>query len=214
MNRRRGTDLARRPRKSRARLRRPGTTTDPQRPADQRQTPDFDCDTPGVASLPSTVSAGQDDSLASGPPAVDGSSRSFDGRPGSKARSECPGSDSVSSLLVAIIKATGCIDAEHVAPFTAELDAAVAAGASRLLVDLSQAEEVTTAGMNALLAAREKLIQRAGLIAVVLPGCLRHRFQALHLGRRFLLPGDRSEAVELLGVTASDNRPNSHALAV
>jgi anti-anti-sigma regulatory factor len=148
-----------------------------------------------------------------GNPAVECSSASVDCCADGTAPREYPRSDGVSGLLVAIIRASGRIDAEHVAPFTAELDAAVAAGASRLLVDLSQAEEVTTAGMNALLAARQKLMERAGLIAVVLPGWLRHRFQVLHLGRRFLLSGDRSEAVELLGVTASDNGTTFHALA-
>jgi anti-anti-sigma regulatory factor len=137
----------------------------------------------------------------------------FDGQPGSRAQLECPRSNDVSGLLVAIIKATGRIDAEHVAPFTAELDAAVAAGASRLLIDLSQADEVTTAGMNALLAAREQLIERHGLIAVALPDRLRHRFQLLNLDRRLLLPTDRCEAAELLGITASANGPDPHTLA-
>jgi hypothetical protein len=55
-------------------------------------------------------------------------------------------SETVSSgVLVAIVKAGGVVDANHVDSFAHELDRAIAAGASRLLVDLKQAEEVTTA---------------------------------------------------------------------
>jgi anti-anti-sigma regulatory factor len=119
----------------------------------------------------------------------------------------------VSSVLVAIVRANGRIDAEHVAPFADQLDAAVAAGATRLLVDLSRAEEVTTAGMNALLAARQKLIGCSGRIAIVLPGWLRRRFCVADLDRRFLLPDSRSQAAELLGVSAGDFRLDSRLAA-
>lgn len=100
---------------------------------------------------------------------------------------------------MAIVNARGPIDAEHVGPFDRELSRAVGAGATRLLVDLSNADEVTTAGMNALLAARQRLFGR-GQIAVVLPRGLRRRFEALRLDRRFLLAADRLQAAQLLGL--------------
>src|SRR5712692_2847224 len=74
-----------------------------------------------------------------------------------------------SGVLVAIVNARGVIDAGHVGRFVRELSPAVGAGATRLLLDLRQAEEVTTAGMHALLAARQSMFERAGQIAVVLP---------------------------------------------
>jgi anti-anti-sigma regulatory factor len=113
------------------------------------------------------------------------------------------GSETVSSgVLVAIVKAGGYLDADHVDSFAHELERAIAAGATRLLVDLNQAEEVTSAAMNALLAARQQLIGRNGRIAIVLPYRLRHRFQLLKLDRRFLLAADRIEAAGLLGVAS------------
>jgi anti-anti-sigma regulatory factor len=121
------------------------------------------------------------------------------------------GSETVSSgVLVAIVTAGGYLDADYVGAFAAELGKAIDAGASRLLVDLDQAEEVTTAAMNALLAARQQLIGRGGRIAVVLPHRLRRRFLCLQLDRRFLLASDRIEAAELLGVTAGDDLDQDH----
>jgi anti-anti-sigma regulatory factor len=121
------------------------------------------------------------------------------------------GSETVSSgVLVVIVKAGGYLDADRVGAFAGELGGAIDAGATRLLVDLDQAEEVTTAAMNALLAARQRLIGRGGRIAVVLPHRLRRRFQVLLLDRRFLLASDRIEAAELLGVTAGDDLDHDH----
>ena len=108
-----------------------------------------------------------------------------------------------SGVLMAIVHARGIIDANHVAPFARELTRAADAGATKLLVDLSHAEEVTTAGMNALLAARQRVAEQGGEIAVVLPRGLRRRFEALHLDRRFLLAADRLEAAQLLGLAAA-----------
>jgi anti-anti-sigma regulatory factor len=117
-------------------------------------------------------------------------------------------------VLVAIVKAGGYMDANHVDPFADELNEAIDAGASRLLVDLSQAEELTTAAINALLAARQQLLGREGRIAVVLPHGLRRRFLCLQLDRRFLLASDRIEAAKLLGVTSGadldEDHPASH----
>ena len=86
---------------------------------------------------------------------------------------------------------------------------AAGAGATKLLVDLSRAEEVTTAGMNALLAARQRLLEQDGQISVVLPRGLRRRFEALQLDRRFLLAADRRQAAQLLGLA-----PNTPGTAV
>ena len=72
-----------------------------------------------------------------------------------------------------IVNARGIIDANHVGPFARELMHAADAGATKLLVDLSRAEEVTTAGMNALLAARQHVLEQGGEIAIVLPRGLR-----------------------------------------
>jgi anti-anti-sigma regulatory factor len=113
-------------------------------------------------------------------------------------------------VLVAIVEAGGYMDAYRVDPFADELNRAIDAGASRLLVDFSQAEELTTAAINALLAARQQLIGRNGRIAVVLPPRLRRRFLCLQLDRRFLLASDRIEAAELLGVTSGQDLNEDH----
>jgi anti-anti-sigma factor len=112
-----------------------------------------------------------------------------------------------SRVVMAIVNARGIIDANHVEPFARELMHAADAGATKLLVDLSHAEEVTTAGMNALLAARQRVLAHGGEIAVVLPRGLRRRFEALQLDRRFLLAADRLQAAQLLGLAAA-SRPS------
>jgi anti-anti-sigma regulatory factor len=127
-------------------------------------------------------------------------------RPRRASGASVPEREAVSSaVLMAIVNAGGIIDANHVGPFARELARAVDAGATRLLVDLSRAEEVTTAGMNALLAARQRLFEQRGQIAVVLPRGLRRRFEALQLGRRFLLAADRLQAAQLLGLAAASS---------
>jgi len=75
-----------------------------------------------------------------------------------------------SRVVVAIVSARGIIDADHVGPFARELMRAAGAGVIKLLVDLSRAEEVTTAGMNALLAADRR--QAATLLGLApnIPG--------------------------------------------
>ena len=126
--------------------------------------------------------------------------------------------DAVSSrVLMAIVNARGHIDARHVEPLARELDGALRSGAQRLLVDLGSADDVTTAGINALLAAKQPLVERGGEIAVVLPPWLTRRFRALGLDRRFLLVTDRLDAVRLLGLVADDGRqtprPTAHPRA-
>jgi anti-anti-sigma regulatory factor len=120
-------------------------------------------------------------------------------------------------VIVAIVNAGGTIDGDSVATFEHEVGRTLEAGASRLLVDLSRADDITTAGMNTLLAARQRLIARGGRIAVVLSPRLRRRFQTLDLHRRFLLADNRLQAVRQLGLgdTAPPRthapRPHAHA---
>lgn len=115
-----------------------------------------------------------------------------------------------SNVLLAIVNARGVIDAGTVEPFEQELGRAVRAGATKLLVDLTRADEVTTAGMNALLGVRQRLIEAGGQVAVVLSQPICRTFEILGLDRRLLIAGDRTQAARLLGLTAVE--PESGAL--
>jgi anti-anti-sigma regulatory factor len=101
---------------------------------------------------------------------------------------------------MAIVNARGVIDAGSAAPFARELASAVQAGATKVLVDLTQAGDVTTAAMNSLLAVRQRLVGRGGEVAVALPPRLERQFATLGLDRRFLLAADRAAAAQLLGL--------------
>ena len=106
-----------------------------------------------------------------------------------------------SNVLLAIVNARGVIDAGSVTPFAHELGHAVKAGATKILVDLTQADEVTTACMNACspsAAARRKRRDRRRV-----PPRLGRQFETLGLDRRFLLAADRTEAARLLGLVGS-----------
>jgi len=117
-----------------------------------------------------------------------------------------------SAVLVALVHARGPLDAARVRPFVDELDGSIDAGATSLLVDLSLVDEVTTAGLNGLLAARQRMLAAGGRIAVVLPPRLRRRFQALDLERRFELASSRLHAARLLGLVGEDEAgPNGRA---
>jgi anti-anti-sigma regulatory factor len=118
---------------------------------------------------------------------------------------------SSSSVLVAVVPAGGVIDAMHVEPLVAELTGAMDAGATKLLVDLSEAETVTAAGMNALLATRQRLIGKGGRISVVLPRGLRRLFHALQLDRRLLVASDRLQAATKLDLAAGRRVPGVRA---
>lgn len=117
-------------------------------------------------------------------------------------------------VLVAIVNADGGIDAAG--SFEREVGRSLDAGATRLLVDLSRADDVTNTCMNTLLAARQRLFG-SGRVAVVLPPRMRIRFEALGLTRRFLIADDRLQAVRLLGLgdtgspRTSAPRPHAHA---
>jgi anti-anti-sigma regulatory factor len=118
---------------------------------------------------------------------------------------------------MAIVNARGVIDGRTVAPFARELAHSTGAGATRLLVDLSRADDVATAGLNALLAARQRLLDGGGRIAVVLSPAMRTRFRALGLDSRFQLARDRMHAARLLGLgdaappRTDAPRPHAHA---
>lgn len=125
-----------------------------------------------------------------------------------------PGS---SSVLLAIVNAQGVVDSNSADAFGEELARTIGAGASRLLVDLSRAVDVTATAVNVLLAARLELWERGGKIAVVLSPPMRRRFETLGLDARFLLADDRLHAAELLGLVqgsppqAGAPRPHAHA---
>jgi anti-anti-sigma regulatory factor len=122
-----------------------------------------------------------------------------------------PGAQASSSpVLVAVVRGGGVIDAMHVESLVAELTGAMDAGATKLLVDLNEAETVTAAGMNALLAARQRLIGAGGQVSVVLPRALRRRFHTLQLDRRLLIASDRLQAATKLGLAAG-RRPGVRA---
>jgi anti-sigma B factor antagonist len=120
-------------------------------------------------------------------------------------------------VLLAIVNAHGVVDARATGPLETELARTIRAGATRLLVDLSRADEITATALNALLAARLKLRQTGGRIAVVLAPRMRRRFETLGLDTRFLVAGDRLQAVDLLGLgrqappDAGSPRPHAHA---
>ena len=118
------------------------------------------------------------------------------------------------SVLLAIVNGQGVVEARTI---SAELAQTIGAGATRLLVDLTRADEVPTTAVNVLLDARRELWERGGRIALVLAPRMRRRFETLRLGSRFLLADDRLHAAELLGLVhgsppeAGAPRPHAHA---
>src|SRR5262249_7048453 len=121
-----------------------------------------------------------------------------------------------SGVLMAIVNARGVLDRRNVSPLAHEVGRALEAGATRLLVDLSRADDVPAACQNTLLAARQRLFPRGGRVAVVLSPSMQRRFGVLGLDRRFLLARDRMHAVQLLGLAdaaprTDAPRPHAHA---
>jgi hypothetical protein len=80
------------------------------------------------------------------------------------------------------------------------------------IVDLRRMPTVETHMLNVLLAARGRLLQRDGRMAVVLSPRQRRRFGLLGLDRRFVLAADRRQAIERLGLS-DDERSFRHARA-
>ncbi len=117
-----------------------------------------------------------------------------------------------SNVLVAIVNAGGAIGPDGAAKLDAELARALDAGATRVIVDLTQAEAVTTAGLNALLAARQRALGNGGQVAVVLPPRIERQFVTLGLDRRFVLAVNRIDAARRLGL-AGDRPPVGSAPA-
>jgi anti-anti-sigma factor len=116
-----------------------------------------------------------------------------------------------SNVLVAIVNASGAIDAAGAARLERELDRAVDAGATRLIVDLTQTSVATTACMNALLAARQRVLADGGEVAVALSPPIGRQFETLGLGRRFLLATDRTDAARRLGLLRNGTPGGSSA---
>ena len=94
-----------------------------------------------------------------------------------------------------------------------EVCEAVEHGATSLIVDLRETESVGTHGLNALLDARCRVMERGGQIVVVLPPRLRRVFGLLNLERRFTLCANRRQAFERLGLVSDQPHFSQHARA-
>ncbi len=105
-----------------------------------------------------------------------------------------------SNVLVALVRASGEIDASGAAGLGRELDRALDAGATTLIVDLARAGAVSTAGMNALLAARQRVLAAGGGVGVVLPPRIERQFETFGLARRFVLATNWTDAARRLGL--------------
>ena len=115
-------------------------------------------------------------------------------------------------VLIAVVGADNMIDDDSAQPLVDDLERAIDAGATMLVVDLGRAAGLGTRGLNALLHARHRLLPRGGRVAMVLPPRLRRLFGLLGLDRRFVLAADRLQALELLGVT-NTTRPGTRSPA-
>jgi anti-anti-sigma regulatory factor len=111
-----------------------------------------------------------------------------------------------SPLVVAVVAGKG-------ATSESQIDRAVESGAARILVDLEDASAVRTPALNALLRARQRLLDRNGAIAVVVPARMRRLFDLLRFDRRFLLARDRLEALQLLGLARRSVTPTARRAA-
>jgi hypothetical protein len=76
--------------------------------------------------------------------------------------------------------------------------------ADALVVEVDAPDSTRTHALNALLAARSKLLAHGGRIAVIVSPRNRRRFGLLGLDRRFILAANRRQALELLGVVDTD----------
>ena len=90
-----------------------------------------------------------------------------------------------------------------------QLDRALESGATRLLVDLGETEQVSTHGLNALLEARGKLMPEGGKIALVVPDRFEHLLELMTFDRRFLCAHDRLGALQLLGIARAPSSRDS-----
>jgi anti-anti-sigma regulatory factor len=106
-------------------------------------------------------------------------------------------------VFFALLAPSTPVAGEAVLEFGEQLDQAIAAGSTRLLVDLRRAGPVGTGVLNALLKARGSLLRRGGRIALVVRPGLKRFCEASGLDRRFLVADDRLAAAEQLGLIAS-----------
>jgi anti-anti-sigma regulatory factor len=85
-------------------------------------------------------------------------------------------------------------------PGCGELADATADDADAMIVDVGTSDLTSTRALNALLAARSRLLAHGGRMAVVVSPRNRRRLGLLGLDRRFVLAANRRQALERLGV--------------
>ena len=108
-------------------------------------------------------------------------------------------------VFFALVAPTEPVAGEAVVRFREQLEQAIAAGSTRLLVDLRRAGPVGTGALNALLRARGLFLGHGGRIALVAQPRLRRFCESTGLDRRFLVADDRLGAAEKLGLIAAPN---------
>jgi len=108
-------------------------------------------------------------------------------------------------VFFALVAPTEPVAGEGVVRFREQLEQAIAAGSTRLLVDLRRAGPVGTGALNALLRARGLFLGHGGRIALVAQPRLRRFCESTGLDRRFLVADDRLGAAEKLGLIAASN---------
>jgi anti-anti-sigma regulatory factor len=108
-------------------------------------------------------------------------------------------------VFFALVAPTEPVAGEAVVRFREQLEQAIAAGSTRLLVDLRRAGPVGTGALNALLRARGLFLRHGGRIALVAQPRLQRFCESTGLDRRFLVADDRLGAAEKLGLIAAPN---------
>jgi anti-anti-sigma regulatory factor len=106
-------------------------------------------------------------------------------------------------VFFALVAPTEPVEGEGVPRFGEQLEQAIAAGSTRLLVDLRRAGAVGTGALNALLRARGLFLRQGGRIALVAQPRVRRFCESTGLDRRFLLADDRMGAAHALGLVAA-----------
>jgi anti-anti-sigma regulatory factor len=103
------------------------------------------------------------------------------------------------------------LDAERL---DTQLEQAVSAGSTRLLVDLRRAGRVGTGVLNALLRARGRLLPKGGSIALVASPGLRRFCGSSGLDRRFIVADNRLGAARQLGLIAASDLSERRARTI
>jgi anti-anti-sigma regulatory factor len=112
-----------------------------------------------------------------------------------------PVPDRRTPVLIAVVSPHGANGPEAPQSVCDDLDRAIDAGATMVIVDLDTATSIGTRSLNALLRARCRVLARGGRVAMVVSPRLRRLFGLLGLDRRFLLASSRRQAIELLGLS-------------